>query len=202
MKRLYLLFSLVTALLVNEGICQAPFRSYTDSMQAYQHEYVATHEVVKGKDTSFFRFFPINPDLRITFRFERVSDTVGFSMKTSANGTKMFYKYGKITGEIAHTPVQLFIYQSKELALTFAYKDYLFLPFTDQTSGDESYGAGRYIDLTTADIKNNEVVIDFNVAYNPYCAYKTGYRCPIPPKENFINIPVRAGEKAFGKSHD
>ncbi len=79
------------------------------------------------------------------------------------------------------------------------YKDHLFLPFTDLTSGEESYGGGRYIDLETTGIINNRLVIDFNKAYNPYCTYSDGYNCPIPPRENDLPVAIRAGEKAFAK---
>ncbi|MEI9956742.1 MAG: DUF1684 domain-containing protein [Ferruginibacter sp.] len=95
--------------------------------------------------------------------------------------------------------MQLTVYQSKSLTKNDQYKDYLFIPFTDATSGDESYGSGRYIDILTTDIKNNTVTIDFNKAYNPYCAYTTGYNCPIPPRENYLIVAVKAGEKSFAK---
>jgi uncharacterized protein (DUF1684 family) len=78
----------------------------------------------------------------------------------------------------------------------------LFLPFTDLTSGEESYAAGRYIDLSFSDVTGDKVVIDFNKSYNPYCAYVSGkYNCPIPPRENSLNIAILAGEKTYGK-HD
>jgi uncharacterized protein len=79
------------------------------------------------------------------------------------------------------------------------YKNYLFLPFTDATTGIETYESGRYIDLQINDIKNNEVLIDFNKAYNPYCAYVSGvYNCPVPPKENHLIVAILAGEKIYG----
>jgi uncharacterized protein (DUF1684 family) len=82
------------------------------------------------------------------------------------------------------------------------YKDHLFLPFTDLTSGEETYTAGRYIDLSFEDIIDNKVVIDFNKAYNPYCAYVSGkYNCPIPPRENTLSVAILAGEKNYGKEH-
>jgi uncharacterized protein (DUF1684 family) len=70
----------------------------------------------------------------------------------------------------------------------------LFLPFRDATSGKESYGAGRYLDLHA---HRDEVEIDFNYAYNPYCAYNPEWNCPLPPAENWLQVPIRAGEKAF-----
>ena len=81
------------------------------------------------------------------------------------------------------------------------YKLFIF-PFTDATSGEESYINGRYIDLSLSDIKNDKLIIDFNFAYNPYCAYVSNlYNCPIPPKENDLPVAIRAGEKTFPKSH-
>jgi uncharacterized protein (DUF1684 family) len=78
-------------------------------------------------------------------------------------------------------------------------REYLFVPFGDATSGFESYGGGRYIEFYISDIKNNKVIIDFNKAYNPYCAYTTGYNCPIPPAENLLTVAIPAGEKNYGK---
>jgi peptide deformylase len=92
------------------------------------------------------------------------------------------------------------VYQSVALFQNPAYKNHLFLPFLDLTNGQESYSGGRYIDLSTDDIKGNNVEIDFNKAYNPYCAYSNGYRCPVPPVENNLETKIMAGEKAFHKS--
>lgn len=74
-----------------------------------------------------------------------------------------------------------------------------FVPFRDLTSGKESYGAGRYLDLEVPE--GGEVVVDFNLAYNPYCVYSEAYSCPLPPTENWLEIPVRAGEKQFDKGN-
>jgi uncharacterized protein (DUF1684 family) len=94
------------------------------------------------------------------------------------------------------------VYQSEELMKLPDYADYLFLPFTDATSGEESYANGRYIDLRIKDIGNNQYTIDFNKAYNPYCAYVSGkYNCPIPPAENNLAVAIRAGEMKFEGSH-
>ena len=72
----------------------------------------------------------------------------------------------------------------------------LFLPFRDATSGRETYGAGRYLDVQPPDA-DGDVVIDFNLAYNPYCAYSEGFSCPLPPAENRLDVPIRAGEMTF-----
>jgi uncharacterized protein (DUF1684 family) len=80
------------------------------------------------------------------------------------------------------------------------YKNYLFIPFTDATSGTHTYEGGRYIDISIPEITDNKIIIDFNKAYNPYCCYTPGYSCPIPPKENALTIAINAGEMKYTKS--
>jgi uncharacterized protein (DUF1684 family) len=79
------------------------------------------------------------------------------------------------------------------------YKDHLFLPFYDQSNGVESYGGGRYMDLKQTDIIDGQLELDFNKCYNPYCAYTTGYSCPIPPASNTLDFKILVGESAYGK---
>jgi hypothetical protein len=90
---------------------------------------------------------------------------------------------------------QLEIYQNRKLMLEEKYKDYLFLPFTDKTNGEETYSGGRYLDLSIP--KGDSIIIDFNKAYNPYCAYNKKYSCPIVPSINALDIKVLAGVKDF-----
>lgn len=137
----------------------------------------------------------------INATFQKLNDSTGFIMKTSGTKEKKFYRYGRIYFTLHKKPVHLTIYRSEQLLNDTAYKNYLFLPFTDATSGKQSYGGGRYIDLSTEDILGDKMLIDFNKAYNPYCAYASGYNCPIPPRENNLPVAIKAGEKDFGKSH-
>jgi uncharacterized protein len=190
------LVTIIIFLIVTGQLTAQPV--YTNSLKAFRTKYINTHEVVKGKDKQYFRFFAIDSAYRVNALFEKIFDTIGFTMKTSAGTTQHYYKYGKATFDLRGNTHQLFIYQSKALRYT-SYKEYLFIPFTDSTTGDQSYGSGRYIDLLIPEIKNNSVVIDFNKAYNPYCAYATGYHCPLPPKENSLSIAILAGEKVYAK---
>ena len=190
--------TLIVALLVYGNLSGQ--QVYVKEMKTFQQQYVANHEVVKGKDKKFFRFFSIDPSYRINALFEKMTDSIGFTMKTSGTITKHYYKYGKVSFSLRDTLLHLYIYQSKDLMQTEKYRDYLFIPFTDLTTGDESYGSGRYLDFTLDSIKNNTLTLEFNKAYNPYCAYATGFRCPIPPKENHLQVAMMAGEKTFGKS--
>jgi uncharacterized protein (DUF1684 family) len=183
------------------GNLRAQQTNYRDSIKDYQESYLMHHEVVKEADKQFFRFFAPDKHYRINASFKKLNDSTGFIMKTSGTKDKKFFRYGSISLKLKRKAVHLTIYRSEQLMNDSAYKDYLFLPFTDATSGAGSYGGGRYIDLNMQDIIDNRVLIDFNKAYNPYCAYVNGYNCPIPPRENHIPFPIKAGEKDFGKSH-
>ncbi len=191
---------LITTIIVS-AICFGQ-RSYKDSLQAFIKNYVDKHDVVSSNDKKYLNFYPINQSYRVTADFERVKDGKWFSMETSGTQRKVYRVYGVIRFTIHDTVEKMNIYQSQNLMTIDEYREYLFLPFTDLTTGEESYPAGRYIDLTFKDIAGNKVVIDFNKAYNPSCAYVSGkYNCPIPPKENNLNVAILAGEKIYGKRH-
>lgn len=175
--------------------------AYVKSIKAFQKDYVVTHEVVTGKDKKYFRFFPVNEKYNVNCKFEKITDTVGFIMNTSAKTQKHYFKYGKLSFTIDSNTYNLFVYQSKDLMEKEKYRNYLFVPFTDATTGDESYGSGRYLEFYIADIQNNQLQLDFNKAYNPYCAYSPNYKCPIPPRENFLSVAIKAGEMNFTKAH-
>ncbi len=171
--------------------------NYLEEMKEYRENYVIKHEVVEGTDKNFFRFYPISAKYKVTASVEKIKDTAGFVMKTSGTKDKRFFHYAKLKFKIHGKPQELTLYQSEQLMQDSTYKNYLFLPFTDNTSGNKSYGGGRYLDLEMKDIQNGQLVIDFNKAYNPYCAYSRGYNCPIPPRENHLPISVPAGEKQY-----
>ena len=175
--------------------------AHNRSVITWQKNYVAKHEVVKGKDKKYFRFFPIDGNYFVMADFDKIKDTVGFQMRTSAGTEQHFFKYGVLRFTVGGKACKLFVYQSEDLMKTAKYKDYLFVPFTDKTTGNESYPSGRYLEFYASDINGGKFKLDFNGAYNPYCAYANGYHCPIPPKENDLPVAIRAGEMKFGKQH-
>ena len=122
-----------------------------------------------------------------------------FDMLTSKGVKKRFRRYGYLKFKLKGERFKLPIYQSLRLMKIDKYKDYIFVPFTDLTSGNESYGGGRYIETTIP--KSKRIELDFNYAFNPYCHYTTGYNCPIPPNENFLDIEIKAGEKMYNDKH-
>jgi uncharacterized protein len=175
-------------------------KAYHDSLQAFRANYINTHEVVKtNEDRMLLQFFPLDPSYRVTCRFEKLTGSEWFPMATSGAATQMHRKYGRLTFSIHDTTFHLFVYQSQSLLTVKGYEGYLFVPFTDITSGETTYGAGRYLDCDINDIQGETMRLDFNKAYNPYCAYTAGYNCPIPPKENDLQVAILAGEKNYGK---
>jgi len=177
-------------------------QSYKDSIQAFIKNYADKHDVVTGDNKKYLSFYPVNQNYRVVAQFEKVENGKWFTMETSGTQRKVYRVYGIIHFTVHDTTLKLNLYQSQDLMAATEYKEYLFLPFTDLTSGEETYASGRYIDLTFKDIADNKVVIDFNKAYNPYCAYVSGrYNCPIPPRENNLNVAILAGEKNYRK-HD
>ena len=136
-------------------------------------------------------FFPFNAKYVVNAKFVRTPHEKPFQMSTSSGMRKTYIKYAEVFFMIDGKQYKLNVYQSQELLQSADYKDYLFIPFTDVTSGNETYEGGRYIDLTMP--KSNQVLINFNEAYHPYCAYTDGYNCPVPPQENTLPIKIEAG---------
>ena len=113
-------------------------------------------------------------------------------MATTTGAEQVYRPFGFVSFQVDGEPTQVTLYASEG-------SHELFLPFRDATSGHETYGAGRYLDLHA---HGDEVVIDFNYAYNPYCAYNPDWSCPLPPAENWLKVPIRAGEKEFPGSRE
>ncbi|MCF2487267.1 DUF1684 domain-containing protein [Dyadobacter sp. CY347] len=167
----------------------------------YKEEFLSSaNSPLKEADLPFLQFYEPDSAYRVVAKFEK-SRGQSFEMPTYSGVNKTYVKYGKVKFRINGRKQTLTVYRSLSLQQLAKYKDYLFIPFKDKTNGDESYGGGRYLDLKTTDIKNNTLVLDFNKAYNPYCAYSDGYNCPIPPAPNHLPIAITAGEKKFGKDH-
>ena len=197
MKTRIILLLAATFGLYATGTAQVPYAQY---IRKFQQDYVKQHEVVKKEDKKYFRFFAPSATYKVEAAFTRITDSIGFMMPTSGKSPKKYFRYGTLHFILDGKPLKLTVFRSQDLMNDPTYKDYLFLPFTDVTSGEDSYGGGRYIDLEMKDIRNNKVIIDFNKAYNPYCNYSDEYNCPIPPRENDLPVAVKAGEKAFGKT--
>lgn len=134
-------------------------------------------------------FYPIDSNYRVKADFVKINGGESFQMQTSTDRLPVYTPYGKLQFVLMGDSLELTLYQSQD------YPDYLFCPFKDLTNGEETYGAGRYLDFELAD--TNGTVIDFNICYNPLCAYNHNYSCPIPPSDNHLDIRIEAGVKKW-----
>lgn len=173
---------------------------YTDSVQHLRDEHVAelldpVNQILNETEISQIRslaYFPVDEHKKVNAVFTEERGKK-FQLPTSSGATKTYLRYGFVTFTWENESVRLNVYQDVNLSKKAGYEDYLIIPFKDATSGKETYGGGRYLDLRIP--KSTEVLIDFNLAYNPYCAYSHRYSCPIPPVENQLTISIDAGEK-------
>lgn len=160
-----------------------------------------TESPLKEEDFPKFeglKYFDEDPSYIVRADFKRTSDEKYFQMPTSSGKSKKFVKYGVLTFKLSGKDYSLSVYQADaEVLKKFPeYADLLFVPFKDLTNGTETYGGGRYIDIKTP--KGKKAVLNFNNSYNPNCAYGSDrYNCPIPPKENFLQTEIKAGEKKY-----
>ncbi|KAA0988989.1 DUF1684 domain-containing protein [Dyadobacter aurulentus] len=168
----------------------------------YKNEFLTTgNSPLKKEDLAYLRFYEPDSTFKVEARFEKVKGQP-FEMPTYSGINKTYVRYGILKFRVNGKRQTLTVYRSLSLQANAKYKDYLFVPFKDKTNGIESYGGGRYIDLKTTDIKDDTYVLDFNKAYNPYCAYSIGFNCPIPPSANHLSVAIYAGEKKFAKEHE
>lgn len=147
------------------------------------------------KNFKGLKYYPIDLKYRVKATFIKNEAPVLFKMKTSTTRLPDYLKYGELHFTLDSVEYKLEVYQSPDMARMPGYEDYLFVPFTDQTNGHETYDIGRYIDIEIPE--GEEVVLDFNQCYNPYCSYSKRYSCPIPPEANNLPVEIKAGEKKY-----
>jgi uncharacterized protein (DUF1684 family) len=133
-------------------------------------------------------YFPINERYRIEAEFKLNTLEQTIEMAITDGSQRTYLIYGNAHFHLDGKELDLTVYKAADET-----SDYLFVPFYDNTSADVTYGGGRYLEPELLD--NSTLEIDFNMAYNPYCAYNPTYRCPIPPRENSLDVSILAGEK-------
>jgi uncharacterized protein (DUF1684 family) len=142
-------------------------------------------------DFTSLNWFPVDTNFMVWARLERTPETEAFEMPTTTERKPIYRQYGILHFSIGDSSFAVPVYQNLGLIKMPQYKDYLFFPFTDLSNGFGTYGGGRYLDIRIPE--GNSLLLDFNRAYNPYCAYNDRYSCPIPPSENHIPFTIRAG---------
>jgi uncharacterized protein (DUF1684 family) len=140
-------------------------------------------------------YFPANDDRALVVELDKSGEGIGeeLTIGTLSGEPKQYIRAGRITFEVDGQPATLTVFQDRASGK-------FFLPFRDATAGEETYSVGRYLDPKAR--PDGLLQVDFNMAYNPYCAYNTGWSCPIPPFENRLNVPIRAGEMVPDLPHE
>lgn len=204
MKKKHFIIAVITIMVSCNSQGKRPLMGETIYQQELNAIYKdASKSPLKKKDLKEFKgldFFPVDTSFIVKAKFTKIKNAPIFKMATTTERKPLYKEYGLLNFTFNEKNYVLTIYQSQEDLENEVYKDLLFLPFTDITSGDESYGGGRYMDIKTTDItKDNTIVLNFNNTYNPYCAYNEKYSCPLTPRKNHLEIAIKAGIKAFKK---
>lgn len=134
------------------------------------------------------RYYPEQPALQLAITPELLDEPEPVELQTSTGDAAPYVRWARIRFEVDGRPAVLTVYRDPHAG-------HLFLPFVDVNAGGETYGAGRYVDVVP--LPDGQLLVDFNYAYNPYCAYSPYWSCPIPPAENRLDVAIRAGEQAF-----
>ena len=195
MKKLSFLF-VIFSLFLNAQSGKEDISAIKKFQDELNSEYLNPKESpLRGDNLKNFKqhpFFPINLKYHVKAKLTKIKNPVPFELPTSSGKFKQYQEYGTATFELDGKTLTLSIYQSLDLTKMDQYKDHLFLPFRDETNEKETYGGGKYMDLRIP--KGDEIVLDFNQSYQPYCAYNAfDYNCPIVPEKNNLPVRIEAG---------
>ena len=171
---------------------------YEEQLENQRHrreEYFAEHphSPVPSGQFAGLAYFPVDREYRFELELREHEDVETLTVETSAGGKQEYLRWGEFQFELEGEQQTLQAYKSD------SDEDRLWVPFRDETNDETTYGAGRYLDLEpdTHRTDDGTWVLDFNEAYNPTCAYNEAYECPLIPMENWLDVPVEAGEKAY-----
>eukprot|EP00918_Siedleckia_nematoides_P039791 GHVU01086478.1.p1 GENE.GHVU01086478.1~~GHVU01086478.1.p1 ORF type:complete len:201 (+),score=16.53 GHVU01086478.1:782-1384(+) len=200
MRYIILLFVIITNLSCAQD--KLPLLGDTDYQRQMNADFKdAAKSPLTDRDRKVFRsldFFKFDSIYMVNADFKRTPNETPFKMKTTTDREVDYIKYGEATFTIKDKLLKLNVYQDLEMAIDVGQEEALFLPFMDNTNGVESYKGGRYIEVKLP--KDDKIFIDFNKAYNPYCAYNKKYSCPIVPSENILYVRIEAGVKKYTKT--
>ncbi len=169
------------------------WRQQKDADYKTPEKTMLTEALLAGFDG--LKYYPVDYSYRVTGKLTRFNDGRTFTMQTTGGQAYEYLVYARVDFELHGKSLSLNVYQGKRAAASGRKQGALFIPFYDETSASETYGGGRYLVLDLPD--NDELVLDFNMAYNPYCVYNPDHSCPIPPRENYLPVKVAAGELMY-----
>lgn len=153
---------------------------------------------LKSHQLKDLQYFDYNSNFRWSAKLEYPEKREVITIPTYSGKKKNFDHFANAVVRINQHAITLALFQS-HYALKLGDSTHLFLPFKDASNGQETYGGGRYLDIDLNNVENDEVIIDFNQSYNPWCAYSDGFNCPIPPPGNELSFPIFAGEKNYNQ---
>lgn len=162
-----------------------------EHLRADKDDFFSSHPqspLTKAQKQAFkgLNYFDENPALRLEVKVIPFPEREQVEIQTSTGDVRVYTRFGRFSFPVEGQEAELTIYQTEHG---------FFLPFVDSLAGSETYPAGRYLDLET--LPDDRFLVDFNLAYNPYCAYNDAWSCPLTPFENRLKVPIRAGEKLF-----
>ena len=190
------------ALISRSGSADPRVVSVEDHRIEKHKEFTSDKSPLPADERKKFRglkYYAIDVSYNVRGKLVRVEKPVLFKMKTTTTRLPDYQKYADVTFMLQGEEYTLEVYQSPDVMRRAGYEDYLFVPFTDETNGHDTYEVGRYLELRIPE--GDEIELDFNKCYNPYCSYSPNYSCPIPPATNHLPIEVKAGEKKYRDSH-
>jgi uncharacterized protein len=194
--------SIFLLLILNACSAKKTLSTYSVTLKEYREKYKTgflndPRSPLKVEDLPYLDFFPEDENWKLNCTCQRVTDAKPFEMPTYSGVTRTYLLHSIATCAYGNQSIKLHLYKNIHQPINPLYKNNLFLPFKDYTNNESTYGGGRYINLLDTDIKNETIEIDLNKSYNPWCAYSDGFNCPIPPRDNHIELEVNAGEKNF-----
>ena len=172
--------------------------SELDEFRAAKNEFFRTDSqspLLPDQQATFtgLQYYDENTALALELEPETFAQQELIEMQTSTGNVATYMRWARISFEVGGEPAELTVFRDAQSGA-------LFLPFQDANAGGETYGAGRYLDMEPGE--DGRLLVDFNYAYNPYCAYNERWSCPIPPPENRLRVAIRAGEKTFEGVHE
>ncbi len=193
-KSITFLFILIT--------CTITATSAQDDLNTHREKYkkdflTDPRSPLKEDDLKNLDFFPELSTSVVKAEFQKTPAEQPFEMPTYSGVTRTYRKWGVAYFKWGPFNSSVALYENMANKSNPIYQDYLFLPFSDNTNGETTYGGGRYLNMSKADAEDGEITIDFNKSYNPWCAYSDGFNCPIPPLENKLPYAIEAGEKMY-----
>jgi uncharacterized protein (DUF1684 family) len=176
--------------------------NYADQLNMHRLRYTQgflqdPRSPLDSNDIKSLEFFSADSTWKLTCQCKLTENPRPFELPTYSGVTRTYLHYATARCERGVEKFDVRLYKNMTQPGNPLYGSNLFLPFKDASNDEQTYGGGRYINLSVNDIENQQIVIDFNTCYNPWCAYSSGYNCPVPPIENHFSFAVAAGEKQY-----